>query len=55
METDPKSFPGSAQYVTLQNVSHMQKLSYLLFCNPAPKTKTDTANTWEVLLANHLD
>jgi hypothetical protein len=27
----------------------------LFFCNPTHKTETETANTWELLPANHLD
>ncbi len=33
-------------------------MSYLLFCNPTPdktETETETANMWELLIANHLD
>ncbi len=39
-----------------KNIFHIRVLIiYLLFCNPAHKTKTRTANRWELLIANHLN
>jgi hypothetical protein len=30
------------------------KFSYLLFCNPTPKTETGNGDMWELLIAHHL-
>jgi hypothetical protein len=37
------------------NIFLTSKFSYLLFCNPTHETETQTANMWELLIANHLD
>jgi hypothetical protein len=50
-----KSIPTDAQYVTLDNKIKCMSLAVVFFCNPTNKSVTGTANTWELLLANHLD
>jgi glucose-6-phosphate 1-dehydrogenase len=50
-----KSISTSAQYVTLENKIKCLSLAVFFLATPPNKTVTGTANTWELLIANHLD
>ncbi len=44
-----------AQFVTLEYKIKSLSLAVFSFGNPSNKTVTGTANTWGLLIANHLD
>jgi hypothetical protein len=50
-----ESISNGAQYVTPQKYFSHPSFSYLLFPNLTHKTKTGTANRWEITNSNPLD
>ncbi len=55
LKASPPVLSTGAQYVTLDNKIKCLIQLFFFLANPANKTVTRTAYTWELLIANHLD